>query len=173
MSSAATTAPKIDGAYLRARLGSFLAVMPLGMWVLLHLWNNLAAFRSAQAWQTQVTEYSHPLAQFGTLLLVLLPLALHTIWGIRRLASTKPNIVRYGFFANLKYIVQRLSAIGLLLFLGAHLWKAMLEPRYVKGHPESFADIAYMMHHHGPTLAVYVLAGKYFVRGLTAGAVKG
>jgi glucose/mannose transport system permease protein len=24
-----------------------------------------------------------------------------------------------------------------------------------------------------PTLAIYVLAGKYFVRGLTAGAVKG
>ncbi|HBO2463565.1 TPA: carbohydrate ABC transporter permease, partial [Pseudomonas aeruginosa] len=24
-----------------------------------------------------------------------------------------------------------------------------------------------------PTLVVYVLAGKYFVRGLTAGAVKG
>jgi succinate dehydrogenase / fumarate reductase, cytochrome b subunit len=54
-------------------------------------------------------------------------------------------------------VLQRLSAIGLLLFLGAHLWLAMLHPRLTTGRPEPFSDISHEMHHHLPTLLVYTL----------------
>jgi succinate dehydrogenase / fumarate reductase cytochrome b subunit len=131
--------------------------MPLGLWTVNHLWNNLSAFKGGAAWQADVTEYSHPLAFFVSSLVALLPLALHTIWGIARLTTVKPNITRYRYFDNLKYILQRLSAVGLLLFLGAHLWLAMLRPRLTTGRPEPFNDIAHEMFHHGPTLAVYTL----------------
>ena len=158
MSEAAASAPKAaDGAFLRSRLGSLLAVVPLGLWTLNHLWNNLAAFKGAQAWQTQVTEYPHPLAHLITMIVVLLPLVLHTIWGISRMAQTRPNLHTYTFFGNLEFILQRLSAIGLMLFLGAHVWLAMLHPRFVEGHPEAFAHISEQMRHHGPTLGVYLL----------------
>jgi succinate dehydrogenase / fumarate reductase, cytochrome b subunit len=151
-------AAKVDSSgFLRARAGSFLAVMPLGVWTVAHLWQNLAAFQGASAWQTSVTEHAHPLAHLFTSFIVLAPLLLHTVWGITRLATVRPNVVRYGFFANAKYILQRLSAIGLMLFLGAHIWLAMLHPRLVEGHAEPFSDIAHEMHHHGPTLAVYIL----------------
>jgi succinate dehydrogenase / fumarate reductase cytochrome b subunit len=92
-----------------------------------------------------------------TLVLALLPLALHTGWGIARLATSRPNNLRYGFYANLKYALQRLSAIGVLFFLGAHLWLAMLQPRLEEGRAEPFADIAHEMHFHRPTLVVYLL----------------
>ncbi len=158
MSEAAASAPKVaDGAFLRSRLGSFLAVFPLGVWTLGHLWNNLAAFKGEHAWQTAVTEYPHPLAQLVTMIVVLLPLVLHTIWGISRMTQARPNIHKYTFFGNLKYIVQRLSAIGLMLFLGAHIWLAMLHPRFVEGHPEPFHHIAEQMRNHTPTLMVYIL----------------
>jgi succinate dehydrogenase / fumarate reductase cytochrome b subunit len=103
-----------------------------------------------------VTEYPHPLAFALASLVALLPLGLHTVWGIARLASTRPNIVRYSYYGNLRYILQRVAAIGVLLFLGAHLWLAMLRPRLTTGRPEPFADIAHEMHHHLPTLLVYV-----------------
>ena len=147
----------VDTGFLRVRLASFLAFMPLSVWTVAHLWHNLAAFQGAAAWQTEVTEYSHPLAHFATLVVVLVPLVLHTVWGIGRLYSSQPNVVRYGFFANLRYIVQRLSALGVLAFLGAHIWLAMLQPRFIQGHAELFADIAHEMHHHTPTLVVYIL----------------
>jgi succinate dehydrogenase / fumarate reductase cytochrome b subunit len=143
--------------FLRARLASGLAIAPLGVWTIVHLWNNLAAFEGAEAWQKAVTAYPHPFAQAVTAVIVLLPLALHVIWGIGRLATSRPNNLRYGFYANLKYALQRLSAIGVLFFLGAHLWLALLKPRLVEGHAEPFADIAQEMHFHGPTLLVYVL----------------
>jgi len=143
--------------FLRARLASLLAVVPLGVWTVGHLWNNLSAFKGGAAWQTDVTEYGHPIAFFASSLVALLPLVLHTIWGVGRLVSVQPNVVKYKFFGNLKYTLQRLSAIGVLLFLGAHIWLAMLHPRITTGRPEPFADIAHEMHHHGPTLAVYLL----------------
>lgn len=162
MSEATTTrhtvhASRMHGDFLRSRLGSFLAVVPLGVWTVNHLWNNLSAFKGAAAWQAAVTEYPHPLAFFLSSLIALLPLGLHTVWGMFRLAHARPNVVRYRYFGNLKYLLQRLSALGLLLFLGAHLWLAMFRPRLVQGRPEPFADIAHEMHHHGPTLVVYIL----------------
>ncbi len=158
MSEAAATAPKAaDGAFLRSRLGSLLAVFPLGIWTVNHLWNNLAAFKGGPAWQSAVTEYPHPLAHLITMIVVLLPVVLHTIWGVSRMAQARPNIHKYTLWGNVKYVLQRLSAIGLVLFLGAHVWLAMLHPRFVQGRPEPFADISEQMHHHTPTLAVYIL----------------
>jgi len=141
----------------RARLASALSILPLGVWTVAHLWNNLAAFRGAEAWQQSVTEYPHPVAEALTGVVVLLPLAIHAVWGIGRLASSRPNNVRYRFYGNLKYLLQRLTAVGVLLFVGAHLWLAFLKPRTEEGHAETFADIAQQMHFHTPTLVVYVL----------------
>lgn len=155
--STAATAHKADPSFLRARLGSLLAVVPLGIWTVGHLWNNLSAFSGAAAWEHAVTDYGHPVAFFASSLVAMLPIVLHTIWGIGRITSAKPNLGHYSYFANLKYVLQRLSAIGLLLFLGAHIWKAMLEPRMMHGHAEVFSDIADQMRHHMPTLGVYVL----------------
>ena len=159
--SSATATPGSDTArranFIAERLGSALAILPLGVWTLLHLWNNLAAFQGGPAWQSAVTEYPHPFAEAITLAIVLLPLVWHIIWGIQRIAQTRPNYPRYGYFVNLKYILQRLAAIGLLAFLGAHLWLAFLKPRLIEGQVEPFGDIAHEMHFHKPTLVVYIL----------------
>lgn len=159
MSTAATSRSAVDGAFLRSRLGSFLAVFPLAIWTTVHLWHNLSALRNdgGEAWQRDVTEYAHPISFFATCVVVLLPIVIHSIWGVARMIQTRPNVHRYGYFANWKFVLQRLSAIGLLLFLGAHLWLAWLHPRMTTGRAEPFQDIAHQMHHHGPTTAVYVL----------------
>jgi succinate dehydrogenase / fumarate reductase cytochrome b subunit len=156
MSTLSTTA-SADRGFIRARLGSFLAVVPLGVWTFFHVWSQLAAFQGGDAWTASVTTYAHPAAQLATGLIVLLPLLIHAVWGIARLFSAKPNNVRYGFYGNLKYAMQRLTAIGVLFFLGAHLWLAMLQPRLMEGHAEAFADISHEMHFHTPTLIVYLL----------------
>ena len=139
----------------------------------MHLWNNLAAFRGAAAWERAVTQYDHPVAFFFSSVLALLPLGLHTVWGIGRLFTARPNNGKYLYFQNVKYALQRLSAIGVLLFLGAHIYKAMLEPRLAHGRAETFADIAHQMHHHLPTLLVYRIATvlKALVLGAFLGSI--
>jgi succinate dehydrogenase / fumarate reductase, cytochrome b subunit len=152
MSSAGSTRP-----LWWARLASLLSVLPLGVWTINHLWDNLAAFSGPEAWQRAVTTHPHPLAQGVTYAVVLLPLLLHSVWGVQRLLGFTPNNLRYPSANNLKYLLQRLSAIGLALFLGAHLWLALLRPRLVEGRAEPFEDLAREMHFHGPTLLVYLL----------------
>ena len=158
MSSAElTTRPPGAATFMRSRLGSLLAVFPLSIWTIAHLFNNLSAFRGPAAWQADVTEYRNPVVFFVTSIVALLPIVLHSIWGIGRLFTVAPNTTKYRFFSNFKYALQRLSAIGLLLFIGAHVWLAMLHPRFTTGRPETYADISREMHHHLPTLIVYVL----------------
>jgi succinate dehydrogenase / fumarate reductase cytochrome b subunit len=157
MSTATAQRSSSATSFVRGRIASLVAIAPLGVWTVAHVWHNLAAFQGAAAWQSAVTTYPHPVAQLVTMVVVLLPLLLHTAWGIGRLATSRPNNLRYGFYANLKYALQRLSAIGVLLFLGAHLWLAMLRPRLVEGQAETFADISHEMHFHTPTLVVYLL----------------
>lgn len=143
--------------FLHSRLASALAILPLSVWTFFHIWQNLSAFKGAEAWQKSVTEYAHPVSQWLTFIIVLLPLLIHTAWGIARLKMSRPNNLRYGYYSNLKFLLQRLSALGILLFLGAHLWLAFLRPRLILGHPEFFHDIAHEMRHHLPTLIVYLL----------------
>jgi succinate dehydrogenase / fumarate reductase cytochrome b subunit len=145
------------GVFVRAKLGSLLAVAPLGVWTIAHVWNNLSVFKGGPAWQEDVTAHRQPVALALTAVVVLAPLLFHTLWGLGRLRTARPNNLRYGYFENLKYLLQRLSALGVLAFLGAHLWLAFLQPRLVEHRAEPFADIAAEMHHHLPTLIVYVL----------------
>jgi succinate dehydrogenase / fumarate reductase, cytochrome b subunit len=142
---------------LKSRLGSFLAVVPLSIWVINHLWDNLSAFYGAAAWEKSVTEYANPFAQAFTFIIVMLPLLIHAAWGVVRMFSFKPNNLAYNNYGNIKYLVQRIAAVGVLAFLGAHIWLAFLHPRLVEGHAEPFSDIAREMHYHGPTLMVYLL----------------
>lgn len=140
-----------------ARLGSLLAVVPLGVWTVNHIWDNLAAFGGAEAWQEQVTGYRNPATMALTFFIVWAPLLIHTVWGLRRLVSFKPNLGAYRNFGNLKYILQRVTAVGVLLFIGAHTWLAFFQPRLFKGRPEFFHELAGEMHWHAPTLIVYLL----------------
>jgi succinate dehydrogenase / fumarate reductase cytochrome b subunit len=127
------------------------------VWTVNHLWKNLTAFQGADAWERSVTQYAHPVAEALTLIVVLVPLLIHTLWGIQRLFTFRPDNIAYSYYDNLKYLLQRLAAVGALLFIGAHLWLALLYPRLVQGRPEPFSDIAYEMRFHTPTLVVYLL----------------
>jgi succinate dehydrogenase / fumarate reductase cytochrome b subunit len=141
---------------IASRLATVLAIAPLGVWTVWHLWDNLNSWRGGEAWGLAVTGGSQLSHAIGAVI-VLVPLVLHTIWGIVRVMRTRPNLGAYPYYANLKYLVQRLTALGLLGFLGAHLWLAAIKPRLTEGHPEEFADLAKQMHHHMPTLGVYLL----------------
>ena len=153
----AASAPTTRRAFMWGRLGSFLAIVPLGVWTANHIWDNLKAFQGEKQWEAAVTGTPDPYFMAVTMVVVLLPLVLHTIWGVQKMIIWRPNNTRWGTFANLRFALQRLAAIGLALFLGAHLWLAFIQPRFVKGEPEAFRHIAHEMNEHFPTLIVYLL----------------
>ncbi|ADO69438.1 succinate dehydrogenase [Stigmatella aurantiaca] len=156
MSTEAAALPRKTPLF-QSRLGSFLAVVPLSFWVVNHLWDNLAAFSGAEAWEKAVTGRQDPFTQALTFFFVLAPLFMHAGWGVVRLFTFRPNNLAYNNYGNLKYILQRITAVGAFFFIGAHMWLAFLRPRVTHGGTEPFSDIAREMHYHGPTLIVYLL----------------
>ncbi len=142
--------------FLLTRLGSLFSILPLGVWTLFHLWANLAVYTGQRAWAEDVTGHGSNASAALVSFFVLGPLLYHTVWGVVRLFRSRPAVGNTGF-SNLRYVLQRLSALGLLAFLGAHLYLAWFQPRFMEGHPETFRDIAAHMAHHPPTTIVYAL----------------
>jgi succinate dehydrogenase / fumarate reductase, cytochrome b subunit len=156
MSEAAVQEQTVStGNLLTSRVGSVVALAPLGVWTTWHLWENFGAWAGADAWEENVSRPGATGASTLVSVVVFLPLILHTLWGLRRLKMTKPN--GYQFFGNAKYLLQRLSALGLLGFLGAHIYLARIKPTFTAQGYETFEDISAHMRHHPPTLVVYIL----------------
>lgn len=147
--------PASTGGLLTSRVGSVVALMPLGVWTTWHLWENFGAWAGADAWEENVSRPGATGASTLVSVVVFLPLILHTVWGMRRIKMMQPN--GYKFFGNAKYMLQRLSALGVLGFLVAHVYLARIKPALSAQGYESFEDISAHMRHHPPTLIVYAL----------------
>lgn len=131
---------------------------PLSIWVTNHLLENLIVLSGdANRWQNEVTDAGGPVQSALVTVFVLAPLVLHTIWGIKRIKRTRPNNGTWNTFENLRFLLQRISAVGVLLFLGAHLFLARIQPFFTSdtGHI-SLTDFAAHMQ-QPETLAVYLL----------------
>jgi succinate dehydrogenase / fumarate reductase cytochrome b subunit len=127
MSTAAASARPVG--LTRKQVLSLFGIVPLGVYVVLHLWTNLTSLQGARAFNLAVTNSrNHPAFLFLEIFGLGIPLVAHTIIGLIETRRMRPNNARYGFFNNLEYLLQRLSALGLVLFIGAHVWKARLFP---------------------------------------------
>jgi len=138
------------------RVFSFCGVVPLGIYVVWHLLNNIYAFGGARAFDARLAQATgSPVYRPAIWLFVYLPFAIHAVIGLIITLRSRPNVLREPRFRNWKYVLQRVTAIGVLLFVPAHVYKTKIEPWR-----EGFAiDFAHM--HEGMlepiTAAVYVL----------------
>jgi len=108
---------------------SLLGVVPLGVYVVLHLWTNMHSALGPEAFDAALVESRNkPAFLFLEIVGLGLPILMHTAIGLGIIVKMRANNVRYGYFRNLRYLLQRLSALGVLLFLGAHVVKARILP---------------------------------------------
>jgi succinate dehydrogenase / fumarate reductase cytochrome b subunit len=156
-------------------------VGPLGIYVVWHLSNNLYAVRGATAFDARLAEVTRsPLHQPIIWLFVYLPFVVHSLVGLLITWRGEGNVARLPFFRNWKYLLQRVSAIGVLLFVPAHVYKTRVEPA-LGGYAIDFAHMREGMF-EPVTFAVYVLgmigvafhlANGIWLAGLTWGVVVG
>jgi succinate dehydrogenase / fumarate reductase cytochrome b subunit len=117
-STNARTAPGEDR--LR-RLHSLTGVVPLGAFLLLHLWTSSALLGSRAAYDRQVGAL-HGSAVLTALeiVLVLVPLAYHAGYGVWR--SLQPREA-HAYDSDLMHTLERASGVLVLVFLGAHFYE--------------------------------------------------
>ncbi len=135
---------------------SILGLVPLGAYVVAHLWTNMYSLGGPEAFDRRLAESrSSPafilLEVFG----LGLPIVAHAWLGLQILLRMRPNNVNYPALRNLKYLLQRVSAVGVLLFLAAHVIKARIMPAMAhtteswQGMHEALSEM--------PTFTVYLL----------------
>jgi succinate dehydrogenase / fumarate reductase cytochrome b subunit len=108
---------------------SLLGVLPLGAYVIAHLWTNLYSLGGPEAFDTALrNSRSSPVFLALEIFGLGLPIAVHAFIGLRIIFMMRPNNAAYATLRNLKYLLQRISGLGVLLFIGAHVVKARIMP---------------------------------------------
>lgn len=111
-------------AWVAKRIHSFVGIVPLGIYLVLHLSRNVATLAGADSFDEAVRDsWKNPINYLWVALLVYVPLIWHAGYGFYlTFTSNKQNVFKYPNLENVRYLFQRLSAVGLLGFLCAHIF---------------------------------------------------
>jgi succinate dehydrogenase / fumarate reductase cytochrome b subunit len=178
--STSTATPQAAGApslpITRKLLLTVFGVVPLGAYVVLHLWTNLSSLDGPDHFnQALVASRNHPAFIFLEVFGLGVPLLVHTGLGLREIFRMRMNNARYNYFGNLEYVLQRVAAIGVLLFLGAHVTKARILPAMTPEGHESWQGMHDALS-EPITFGVYVLGmlgvSYHLANGLRTAAIR-
>lgn len=115
--------------YAWKKVFSLVGILPLGAYVVLHFFTNNYSNYGTEIYDAKLeASRSWPFYQFFVIAFIYLPIAFHAFYGLFLAKKSRPNNVAWPYFSNLKYTLQRLSGIGLLLFIPAHIFKSKIAP---------------------------------------------
>jgi succinate dehydrogenase / fumarate reductase cytochrome b subunit len=139
-----------------SKLFSFLGIFPLGIYVVVHLFQNMKSLQGAAVFDSHLSETrSIPMIAVIAILLLWIPIAFHGLYGLWSLKKSSVNYVQFPYFGNLKYFFQRLSGIGLLFFIPAHIYKTRIDPGFFHS-TLNFAHMSEGLSEYS-TLTIYIL----------------
>ncbi|GAC1597835.1 MAG: hypothetical protein NVS3B20_20370 [Polyangiales bacterium] len=108
--------------FLLRRLHSLTGIVPVGLFLMEHLWTNSKAVQGRICFNNAVTDIVHlpflPLIEIGG---IFLPLAFHALYGVKLAFESKQNFNRYGYGRNWMFFLQRITGVITLVFIILHL----------------------------------------------------
>jgi succinate dehydrogenase / fumarate reductase, cytochrome b subunit len=109
--------------FLLRRLHSLLGLVPVGAFLVFHLWENSQSRLGAEHFNQQVVGALQGLNYLPVIEIVFiaLPLLFHAGYGLVIIGSGRAEPLRYRDARNRFYWLQRISGIGLILFLLLHV----------------------------------------------------
>jgi succinate dehydrogenase / fumarate reductase cytochrome b subunit len=108
--------------FLLRRLHSLSGVIPVGAFLVLHLFTNSLAAYNAHDFDKHVKDiHAIPYLPLLELVGIFLPLAFHAGYGVVIARQGRANVLHYGWLDNWRYTLQRVTAWIALVFVVAHL----------------------------------------------------
>ncbi len=145
--------------FLLRRLHSLFGVFPLGVFLANHLFINAFASRGPSAFNEKVELLRSlpllPLIEFG---FIFVPLTLHAVLGVFIARQGLHNPLRYPYWRNWMYTLQRYSGWLVLGFVIFHVWTLRF------GNNPEYLDFYTLL--HDSFRISPVLLGLYLVGGL-------
>ena len=111
-------------AYILKKLHSLSGVVPVGVFLIEHLWTNAKALQGEGAFTQAVADIQAlPYLPFIEVFGIFLPLAFHSFYGIVLATTGKPNVRLYRYSRNWLYVLQRVSGGVAFAFIAYHLYE--------------------------------------------------
>jgi succinate dehydrogenase / fumarate reductase cytochrome b subunit len=120
---AAVTASIRSRHFLARRVHSLLGLIPVGGFLLFHLWENSQSRFGTEHYNEYVVEKIRDINYVVLLeiFLIAVPILFHGIYGVIIWLRGSSNVTTYGFFRNWMWWLQRISGVAVLLFLIVHV----------------------------------------------------
>lgn len=104
------------------RLHSLTGVVPVGVFLVIHLWTNAKALQGPTSFGHAVAEINDlPFLAAIEILGIFVPLAFHAAYGVALVFRSKNNVGHYGYARNWLFVLQRVTGVIAFLFLLMHL----------------------------------------------------
>lgn len=114
--------------FFNRRLHSLLGVIPVGFFLLEHLWMNHYATKGADVFQEQVEWlWGIPYLVVLEIFLIFLPLLYHGVYGLYIAFTAQNNLRNFGTFRNIMFMLQRVTGVITLVFVVIHLWQTRIQ----------------------------------------------
>lgn len=109
------------------RLHSLSGIVPVGGFLAFHLYENYTATRGADAYNKMTHGLQElPFALALEVLVILVPLFFHGIYGLFVTSTAQPNVVSNPYVRNWMYLLQRVTGVIVFAFILFHLWTTRL-----------------------------------------------
>jgi succinate dehydrogenase / fumarate reductase, cytochrome b subunit len=108
--------------FLLRRLHSLSGILPIGGFMVFHLFANSIAIFSAENYNILIEVLrSLPFVEYIEWLVIFIPIIFHAVYGILIYTTAKPNHLQYSHLENWRYILQRATGVIALVYIYYHV----------------------------------------------------
>lgn len=155
--------------FLIRKVHSLLGIIPIGLFFVEHTITASTALVGPALWEKMTYAlHTMPFKLPIELLLIFIPIAFHALYGLWIVYVAKNNALRYTYFRNWMFYLQRITALITLAFVIWHVWALRMADIYSKpgGHFKALGAIL-----HDPIVFVvyligFISAAFHFANGL-------
>ncbi len=127
MSEAHAIKPVFPRSFLWRRLHSLSGLIPIGAFLLEHIYTNSYSLVSPETYNEQIAHLQGlPFVVLIEILFIFLPILFHTFYGFVIIYQGKSNVHQYGYEANWRYTMQRLTGVVGFVFIAYHVYATRL-----------------------------------------------
>ncbi|SNS96216.1 succinate dehydrogenase subunit C [Granulicella rosea] len=145
--------------FLWRRLHSLSGIVPIGAFLIEHIISNFEILNGPLAYAKQVQFLnSLPLVRVLEWAFIFIPLAFHALYGVFIAFRGRSTVNVYPWAGNYMYVMQRVTGIIALLYIGQHVWRQRFSGVSLPEHPgAAFAKVQHELSNPW-MLAIYVIA---------------
>lgn len=144
--------------FFNRKLHSLLGVIPVGAFLIVHLFTNFLATEGRERFTQQVELMeSIPFLVIVEILFIFLPLLYHAVYGLYIAFQAKQNVGNYGYFRNVMFFLQRVTGVITLIFVVWHVWQTRVQIALQDIHPEGFFDLMVSVFNNPAMIAFYII----------------